>query len=1778
LTLVQDESKGHFTLVRNGASAVVLSVASRVSDATGVYEFVRWEYTTAASPTESDWAVTGSSTSATAGTHTYTTDTKYRAVWARVSATLADDSLTLGSVAVTPNPTNTRAAIVSATANEGASFDYWETSTDNGITWTRLATFTNTSTDWPASVAHSVSVSIDTIYRAHFVSGQPEWLLSVQQSEGGTATLAHNAVGVYVLTPVADPGYVLTGWQMKSPDALLWGQATWNSSDYTTLAISVNYADGNDPLVYRPRFAKLGTEVTFKPDVDAGGGMTNLAVAYQTRTSSATTTNMASLVVYPLNATTVTGNFPTNAESFLKGNLASRSYALPRETPFAVGATFNALYPDMRYSYFNSEDHEFLGFRVNGELVPAADLYAQRGTRSNVTGSLDSGNLFYMVSQYNGWVIYVSNTDIGSYISAPSYQVQQIPAGTSITGFSGDIVIELAFAHRGVEEDVRLLDGADVQSAVTTLEAVSSWSVPQSKALTQEELAAYLATQIAKLPLSGVAFEVSVTDFQPAVWGEEGVSGTDGSFGFDIALTKGFAVSPLAGLTGSITWEAKPPVSAAFALNVVPNNPAWGTVSNSSLGGVKYRLTAAPNDSYILTGWEYTPSATPAPDATWYAQPNSKDLRLQTIELEFDVTYRAIFAPVAVTLPGPSVGVLPADDTLSGFGSPYVLAAVGGITTDAHIPQYWKAGQLAPASAQIDAFDNAVLLVSLGVVQSVVAPVKVEVFAGSTATGTPLGTAAWNDMSVTGDKPYGYVQVPVDFLPNIDTVTVKVSVGDLEPVVATHPLANPPTDNGFNAQRAAAVSAIRAAYEAGRANPANQNVFGSPYIMSTVELMNAATGIAAARGADEVAEAAAHWLKVTVDTANHIYHSGVEVMMGGSTVTTLPDGSRGIAYILASYEQRYPSNWTFHTGEPYGMGAFGNFTAGTPDDKGEVTRTGTFGGTWGTTNRQCVEASVSASTGFGYGGNACEMTNGIGTQTFPEGLGGWYTPTGGSSLVTLPGGAKQAVLGAIADADPSVWSGIWYSWPGRMGWTLGELREAYPDSELITHESFVFALTHQDPTKPEYVQAFIDLRVEFLDFLFRNDPAMTDAAKAVVLAIAEVAADPDEDAAAAAQVLYDALSEAEKDVIFNYSQLLVGDDLAAYLIDQQITAIGTVAYTDRSRDLIADAAQALAGATPEVQALVTKGAQLTAAQTAFDALVDSVVGAAEDAIDAIPPAADLGPTDATTIGAAREAYDVLLATEQATFDPLRYQKLLDAEAVAADFTADPPDADAVRALTDRVAAHQLAVATAAGNLFGADEIGYDEWLILGLARGGYLDSDLADLKEQYLAGLAVRVITALADREDGRLSNSKSTDNSRIVLTLTALGVDATDFNGHDLVAALSDTTWDARQGINGAVFALLALDSGDYGDQATRDALVQIIRDSQLDDGGWALTQNTPPDAAEKATATADGDFTAMALQALAPYRQTGLIPNAGVISAIDAGLARLSALQDPVTGGFRSDLGGGLNVETAVQALVALNTLGIAVNDPLFVKSGRTVLDALEEFVIDTGAGTSAFEHLTGGVADALATYQGMYALVSLVRALDSNTALYDMSDVTLAAWPEVIVPDPEVKLSGTPNGNGDIEVFVGSTVTFTATGFTPGEQARAVVHSDPIDLGLKTVASDGSASWTWTVPDGFDLGAHTVVITSLLGRNTATAPFVVVAKPDTVTPGGGTPGNDIDEDDDTTAGGSGSGAPGSALPITGSPFTNATGPLGFVAVLALLAGAGLEVTRRRTARSKA
>ena len=270
-----------------------------------------------------------------------------------------------------------------------------------------------------------------------------------------------------------------------------------------------------------------------------------------------------------------------------------------------------------------------------------------------------------------------------------------------------------------------------------------------------------------------------------------------------------------------------------------------------------------------------------------------------------------------------------------------------------------------------------------------------------------------------------------------------------------------------------------------------------------------------------------------------------------------------------------------------------------------------------------------------------------------------------------------------------------------------------------------------------------------------------------------------------------------------------------------------------------------------------------------------------------------------------------------------------------------------------------------------------EWFALDLAR------DDQTFSEFYLKDLVDTIITkeGVLHTGDGR---SDYTNYAKAVLVLTALGVDASNVAGYDLIERVSHFPLVRQQGLNGVIYALLALDCHNFPINPPEDLPMDVTRESyinalllgQLEDGGW-----------DYANKQADPDMTAMAIQALAPYYET----NENVKASIDKALNTLSTLQQPDGGFLTEDAAFAESSESTSMVILALTALGIdPTTDPRFIKNGYTAIDNLCSFAVEGG-----FKHTQDGRYNAMATDQGYRALVAYERLKNGKTSFYDMTD---------------------------------------------------------------------------------------------------------------------------------------------------------------------------------------
>lgn len=332
-----------------------------------------------------------------------------------------------------------------------------------------------------------------------------------------------------------------------------------------------------------------------------------------------------------------------------------------------------------------------------------------------------------------------------------------------------------------------------------------------------------------------------------------------------------------------------------------------------------------------------------------------------------------------------------------------------------------------------------------------------------------------------------------------------------------------------------------------------------------------------------------------------------------------------------------------------------------------------------------------------------------------------------------------------------------------------------------------------------------------------------------------------------------------------------------------------------------------------------------------------------------------------------------------------------------------------------------------------------EWSVMNLLRGKYTGYDyVSHIPEDYFTRYYEKVNDYVAGK-NGNLDRNKSTEWSRAMLALSALDQPVTDVAGYDFIDKLSSSyIFSHRQGINGPIWEIIALNTGKYelySDSTNEDVntvgkMLDYILEKEIEQGdgtlgGWALASfggNPQP----------DPDITGMALQALAPYYQDKELFNRtdstatheDVQKAVERAIHILAEVQAE-NGAFKAF--NNVNAESTVQVLVALTALDIdpvadnirlpAIDENVsFVTGGavqdgvktNNMVDALLTFWADAGEemkGVGGFKHVTTGNdggggsghgVNAMATDQSLYGLIAYDRFLKGENALYDMTDM--------------------------------------------------------------------------------------------------------------------------------------------------------------------------------------
>ena len=211
------------------------------------------------------------------------------------------------------------------------------------------------------------------------------------------------------------------------------------------------------------------------------------------------------------------------------------------------------------------------------------------------------------------------------------------------------------------------------------------------------------------------------------------------------------------------------------------------------------------------------------------------------------------------------------------------------------------------------------------------------------------------------------------------------------------------------------------------------------------------------------------------------------------------------------------------------------------------------------------------------------------------------------------------------------------------------------------------------------------------------------------------------------------------------------------------------------------------------------------------------------------------------------------------------------------------------------------------------------------------------------SGFYDEYLQALADWLDLAVKRGKTAYIPGVIRTVAAMGLDVTDFAGHNLVDALRKP--ELVEADEDRLDMLMDLDAvGDAGKtdefNALRETLLTEALARQQSSGEFRYTSKWPAELKQKGVDDEPDRFdyillTAKSVQALAPY-----MSRKNVATAIDKTLNYLSE-QQLSSGGFVKY--GDEDVEEDAAVLEMLATLGISLTDERFTKDGHTVLDGM-------------------------------------------------------------------------------------------------------------------------------------------------------------------------------------------------------------------------------------------
>ena len=372
------------------------------------------------------------------------------------------------------------------------------------------------------------------------------------------------------------------------------------------------------------------------------------------------------------------------------------------------------------------------------------------------------------------------------------------------------------------------------------------------------------------------------------------------------------------------------------------------------------------------------------------------------------------------------------------------------------------------------------------------------------------------------------------------------------------------------------------------------------------------------------------------------------------------------------------------------------------------------------------------------------------------------------------------------------------------------------------------------------------------------------------------------------------------------------------------------------------------------------------------------------------------------------------------------------KASAADLTKE-----ATQAIANCVTGYQTAD-KAATCQFGA------EWVMLGRIRA--LDGAQGwTTKEADIQTYVATVMTAI---QSGKLSRETvPTTIERVILTLTALGLDAANFCGQNLPAWLYENQNVKNYASNDLIWSLIALNSGDYpAPKAYQEALIDRLTEYQHEKtGGFFYSSEWAKD---------NVDMTAMAMIALVPYQES----NAKAKKMYDSGWKFIESYRR-AQGNYKDP-----QLESDGCCTNAYVVIAKAAAEQKDYKMDAAVSWMLENYLVKNG-----FQY--NGKLNGLSTYQGMMAMAAYQRAKAGKAGLFNMSDVSKRV---IQVAQPKVSGSRTYNGKKQTAPLAASgfyTISGTTSATKVGKYTVKVTLNDKTNTTWANGSTD-DLTLTWAI----------------------------------------------------------------------------------------------------------